>query len=74
MNFETKLYKVVIRFSPDKVYETVERKNTIYGSLQPNVRNVYSTHGQLDPWRPMGVQKDINEFSQTFILPRKQFQ
>jgi Serine carboxypeptidase S28 len=43
----------------------------IYGALAPNVRNVYSTHGQLDPWRPMGVQEDINEASPTVILPRE---
>lgn len=60
-----------ISLSPDKVHQNVDRTNVIYGSLFPNARNVYSTHGQLDPWRTMGVQEDINEHSPTVILPRE---
>lgn len=58
-------------FTPEIVHRNVDRTNVIYGELNPSVRNVYSTHGQLDPWRAMGVQEDINEFSPTVILPRK---
>lgn len=31
------------------------RTNVIYGGKKLNVRNVYSTHGQFDPWRPAEV-------------------
>ena len=41
----------------------------IYGSFEPNVRRVYSSHGEFDPWAPMGVRWDINEESPTVILP-----
>lgn len=41
------------------------------GGKYPNVRNVYTTHGQVDPWRPMGVENNINDFSPTVILPRE---
>jgi hypothetical protein len=56
---------------PEIVQGNVDRTNVIYGALDPSVRNVYSTHGQLDPWRAMGAQEDINEFSPTVILPRE---
>jgi len=56
-------------FLDERIQRNVDRTNTIFGALDPRVRNVYSTHGQLDPWRPMGVQEDINEFSPTVILP-----
>jgi Serine carboxypeptidase S28 len=65
------LYDSFISFTPEIVQRNVERTNVIYGSKTPNVRNVYSTHGQFDPWRPMGVQEDINEWSPTVILPSK---
>lgn len=60
----------LISFTSDKVYRNVDRTNVIYGSLLPEARNVYSTHGQLDPWRTMGTQVDINESSPTVIIPR----
>lgn len=58
----------VCRFPAEVILENVQRTNTIYGGFQPAVRNVYSTHGQLDPWRPMGLQEDLNEWSPTTIL------
>jgi hypothetical protein len=45
--------------------------NEIYGGKNQNVKNVYSTHGQFDPWRPLGIQEDINQWSPTTILPRE---
>ncbi|CRK95698.1 CLUMA_CG009156, isoform A [Clunio marinus] len=58
-------------FTPEIIHANVDRTNIIYGALNPSVRNVYSTHGEFDPWRPMGVQEDINEYSPTVILPRQ---
>lgn len=51
--------------------ENLNYFNSVHGGKKPNVTNVYSTHGQFDPWRPLGVQEDINESSPTVILPRK---
>ncbi|XP_032597694.1 putative serine protease K12H4.7 [Drosophila grimshawi] len=33
--------------------------NTYFGGMSPNVKNVYLTHGQLDPWRAMGIQTTV---------------
>lgn len=30
---------------------------------------VYFTHGLIDPWRIMGVQRDINDHSPADIIP-----
>lgn len=43
----------------------------LYGALNPSTTNVFSTHGEIDPWRPMGVQEDINDSSPTFIMARQ---
>lgn len=42
--------------------------NVIYGGFNPAVTNVYSTHGALDPWHPMGVLTDVNEHSPAVVL------
>jgi Serine carboxypeptidase S28 len=65
------IFHIYLSFTPDKIHANAHRTNIIYGEMSPNVRNVYSTHGELDPWRAMGVQKDINVHSPTFILPRE---
>lgn len=43
--------------------------NKTYKGLNISVKKVYFTHGELDPWRPMGIQKDRNKFSPTDIVP-----
>ncbi|KAG5670378.1 hypothetical protein PVAND_000648 [Polypedilum vanderplanki] len=58
-------------FTPDIVHGSIDRTNVIYGGLNPNVRRVYSSHGEFDPWAPMGVRWDINDESPTVILPRQ---
>lgn len=57
------------RFEAERIYENVDFTNMLYGAMEPATNNVYSTHGQIDPWSPMGVHEDINEFSPTVILP-----
>lgn len=49
----------------------VQQKNTVYGALNPAVSNVVFTHGQLDPWRSMGIQKDLNRNVQAIVIPGK---
>jgi len=56
-------------FTPEHLQANVDRKNVVYGGLNPGVHNVYFTHGRIDPWRIMGVQNDINEHSPADIIP-----
>ncbi|XP_014096121.1 putative serine protease K12H4.7 [Bactrocera oleae] len=44
------------RFSIEYIVQQVAATNQLFGGLEPNVENVYFTHGQLDPWRAMGIQ------------------
>lgn len=36
--------------------------------LQPEVENVFFTHGDLDPWLRAGVTQDVNETSPVVIF------
>jgi hypothetical protein len=56
-------------FTPQQVESNVQRSNIIYGAMSPGVTNVYFTQGQLDPWRPMGIQEDYNESSPARVIP-----
>ncbi|XP_055701776.1 putative serine protease K12H4.7 [Phlebotomus papatasi] len=37
--------------------------------LNPVITNVYSTHGELDPWRTAGVQENVNSFAPVAVIP-----
>ncbi|GAB0098738.1 hypothetical protein DMENIID0001_145270 [Sergentomyia squamirostris] len=43
--------------------------NQKYGGLRPSVDKVYSTHGELDPWKAAGTPRDLNPQSPTTLLP-----
>lgn len=58
----------IYRFSLEGIARSATGINSAHNGLNLNVTNVFSTHGQIDPWRPMGVQVDINEYSPTVIL------
>lgn len=60
-------------FDSISIESKIDNTNILHGALTPIVRNVYSTHGEYDPWRPAGVQTDINESSETFIIPCNYF-
>lgn len=45
----------------------------MYGGFNPAVTHVYFTHGSLDPWHRMGVLSDLNEHSQSTIIPGNRF-
>ncbi|XP_031639713.1 putative serine protease K12H4.7 isoform X2 [Contarinia nasturtii] len=49
--------------------ENINHTNLLYGALDPAVRNVYFSHGSLDPWHPMGVLNDLNEHSPSMVIP-----
>ncbi|XP_055530179.1 thymus-specific serine protease [Wyeomyia smithii] len=56
-------------FNTMQLESNVARTNTVYGHMNPAVTNVFFTHGQLDPWRPMGIQEDLNEHSPAVVIP-----
>lgn len=56
-------------FDRESILGDIARKNVQLGGLNANVRNVYFTHGVVDPWRAMGVQEDLNEYSPANVVP-----
>uniref|UniRef100_A0A1L8DP91 Putative thymus-specific serine protease n=1 Tax=Nyssomyia neivai TaxID=330878 RepID=A0A1L8DP91_9DIPT len=56
-------------FSHEKIEHNICQINVKYEGLSPQVKNVYSTHGHLDPWKAAGAQTDINSDSPTVIIP-----
>lgn len=57
------------RFTEENIQELVLRKNATYGGLNPSITNVVFTHGQLDPWRALGVQKSLNKDAIAIVIP-----
>lgn len=55
------------QFTEDYIAQQVAKTNEFFGGLDLQVENVYMTHGQLDPWRAMGIQ----ETSKATIIPSK---
>uniref|UniRef100_A0A1B0DNK3 Uncharacterized protein n=1 Tax=Phlebotomus papatasi TaxID=29031 RepID=A0A1B0DNK3_PHLPP len=58
-----------ISFYSDSINHNINVTNLNHNGKNPNITNVYSTQGQLDPWRPMGVQEDVNYLAPTVIIP-----
>lgn len=56
------------RFNEDFLADNVERQNTNHGGLSLDVENVIFSHGELDPWRTVGVQADLNVHSPAFVI------
>lgn len=56
-------------FNNASVYRNSDRLNVVHGGLNPEVTNVIFTHGKIDPWRTIGVQRDLNDFAPAFIIP-----
>ncbi|XP_013105186.2 putative serine protease K12H4.7 [Stomoxys calcitrans] len=46
------------KFTEEFIENQIKATNQFFGALEPKVENVYMTHGQLDPWRAMGVQEE----------------
>lgn len=51
--------------------ENINRTNQMYGGLNPQVSRVFFTHGQLDPWRLVGIQENLNEHAPATVVPCK---
>ncbi|XP_046804332.1 putative serine protease K12H4.7 isoform X2 [Lucilia cuprina] len=62
--FPAKLYTTLCQdaygeeFTEEYIENQVKKTNEFFGGLQLEVENVYMTHGQLDPWRAMGIQEE----------------
>lgn len=46
----------------------VKRTNIMYGGQLPDLRNVVFTNGDIDPWHPLSVLEDLNEFSPAIVM------
>lgn len=53
-------------YTSESIHRRVEDTNAHFGGLNPRVKNVYMTHGALDPWSSMGQ----NETHGAFVIPR----
>jgi hypothetical protein len=56
-------------FNKTTIENNIRRTNQIYGGFNPFFTNVYSTHGQWDPWRPMGIKTDLNSRTPVSVIP-----
>ncbi|XP_063709095.1 thymus-specific serine protease-like [Culicoides brevitarsis] len=52
-----------------KIEENIQKTNEKYGALDPQVTNVFYTHGSIDPWAAMGITESNNEFAQAYVIP-----
>ncbi|XP_030374874.1 putative serine protease F56F10.1 [Scaptodrosophila lebanonensis] len=43
------------QFGNEKIVENTVQTNEDFGGMEPEVENIYVTHGALDPWHPMGL-------------------
>ncbi|XP_059218025.1 putative serine protease K12H4.7 [Stomoxys calcitrans] len=41
-------------YSQSNIHQLVEATNDVFGGLDPQVENIYMTHGSLDPWSILG--------------------
>lgn len=48
--------------------QNADRFNTAFGGVTPRASNAIYVHGQLDPWRTVGVQVDDNDNSTIVIV------
>lgn len=42
------------KYTNEHIHKLVAETNELFGGMNPEVKNVYMTHGALDPWNPMG--------------------
>lgn len=54
-------------FTNEFIQQQIAGTNEFFGGLKPEVENVYMSHGQVDPWRAMGIQDE----NQATIIPCK---
>ncbi|XP_065355032.1 putative serine protease K12H4.7 [Calliphora vicina] len=42
------------KYTNEHIHQLVDETNEFFGGMNPEVKNVYMTHGALDPWSAMG--------------------
>lgn len=58
-------------FTVDFLRDAVERVNLMFAGLNPVVNNTINIHGELDPWRALGVyNRDLGDNSPTYNIAR----
>lgn len=57
-----------IRATEDIVDKSVYRTNVVYGELSPELSQVISIHGTVDPWHALGLTDDLSENVVTIVV------
>ena len=60
-----------VPYTLQQITSNVDKINKLYGGLAPNVTNVYTTQGQLDPFIEGGLQTDLNPSAPAYVIPSK---
>jgi len=55
-------------FDRATIDENIVRFNTIFGALNPAVTNTIFVQGELDPWRSLGIQNNLNPSSPAIVV------
>lgn len=55
-------------FNQVNIDNNVNRFNSGFGELNPGVTNTIFMHGELDPWRSIGVQTDLNPSTPAIVI------
>jgi len=55
-------------FSVEKLDRSIVSFNTMRGGVRPAATNILYVHGQLDPWRSVGIQDTIIESSPVIVI------
>lgn len=57
------------KYTPDTFEENTRRVRLRYGGLEKaNFTNVYTSQGEYDPWRRIGLNEDLSPSSPTYII------
>lgn len=56
-------------FNNNTIHANIRATNLKYGALEPQVTNVYFTHGDVDPWSALGIKEDYNENAPADVVP-----
>lgn len=67
-DFQYQLCEDVFGLDRTEVDAGINAFNERYGGLTPNVENVVSTVGSMDPWGPIAAQGDLSESSPTIVI------
>lgn len=49
------------KFNSESIQKSIDFTNNFYGGCHLNVRKVVFPNGSIDPWKVLGVSKDLNE-------------